>query len=91
MITNVRSEILRRVCTEGFICDGGKFETYFCCDQIIRVWANSLELVDNHLIHRTGILDSASIYGLAAIIRTMSPRDSTFESPMPMSSGTLAV
>jgi len=31
MITNVRSEILRRVCTEGFICDGGKyrkFETY---------------------------------------------------------------
>jgi len=28
MIANVRSEILRRVCTEGFICDGGKFETY---------------------------------------------------------------
>jgi len=28
MITNVRSEILRRVCTEGFICNGGKFETY---------------------------------------------------------------
>jgi len=23
----VRSEILRRVCTEGFISDGGKFET----------------------------------------------------------------
>jgi len=28
MIANVRSEILRRVCTEGFICDGGKFEKY---------------------------------------------------------------
>ena len=28
MITNVLSEILRRVRTEGFICYGGKFETY---------------------------------------------------------------
>jgi len=28
MITNVQSEILRRVCTEGFICNGGKFDDY---------------------------------------------------------------
>jgi len=28
MMSNVRSEILRRVCKEGFICNGGKFETY---------------------------------------------------------------
>jgi len=28
MITNVRSEILRRVCAESLICNGGKFETY---------------------------------------------------------------
>jgi len=28
MITNMRSEILRRVCIEGFICNGDKFETY---------------------------------------------------------------
>jgi len=27
MKTNVRSDILRRVCTEGFICNGSKFET----------------------------------------------------------------
>ena len=26
--TNVRSEILRRVCTGGLICNGGKSETY---------------------------------------------------------------
>jgi len=28
MIANVRSEILRKVCTEGFVYDDGKFETY---------------------------------------------------------------
>jgi len=33
MITNVRSEILRRVCTEGFICNGGKFEMLTGADE----------------------------------------------------------
>jgi len=28
MIMNVRSEILRRFCTNRFACNGGKFETY---------------------------------------------------------------
>jgi len=33
MKKNVRSEILRRVCIEGFICNGGKFETYSAVDR----------------------------------------------------------
>jgi len=35
MITNVRSETLRRDCTEGSICNGGKFETYSAVNRYI--------------------------------------------------------
>jgi len=35
MITNVRREILRRVCTEGFICNGCKLETYSAANEVV--------------------------------------------------------
>jgi len=53
MITNVRSEILRRVCTEGFICNGDKFETYSAVNEQSHILMECYRIshITSHSVH----------------------------------------